>query len=286
MAGNAADRTKPQPARDDARADRRTFAWIAFFFSAFLIVDVLSRLTETARFNLESDPSRFALFEISSLVLILALFPLVSAAVTRATPGQQNWRFVILFHLAASLLFSVIHIAGMVALRKLAFPVLYDARYVFTDNLAREFIYEYRKDLLTYLVIVFFIAFGRHLAQQRRELEAAREDAKETKKLTLKCGGRVLMVSAADVRWVKAASNYVEVAANGATHLARSTLAAIEGQLQDAGVNAVRVHRSHVVNIDHIAGIKPTGEGDVRIEMTDGAVIPGSRRYRDRLPQV
>jgi DNA-binding LytR/AlgR family response regulator len=76
----------------------------------------------------------------------------------------------------------------------------------------------------------------------------------------------------------------VEVKANGETHLARATLGAIENQLADAGASAVRVHRSWVVNADHIKKIDPTGEGDVRIEMNDGTVAPGSRRYRDRLP--
>ena len=38
------------------------------------------------------------------------------------------------------------------------------------------------------------------------------------------------------------------------------------------------------VNRDRIAEIAPNGDGDVRITMADGAVIPGSRRYRDRLP--
>jgi len=80
-----------------------------------------------------------------------------------------------------------------------------------------------------------------------------------------------------------AASNYVEVATQNKTHLARSTLAAIERQRRDAGARAIRVHRSYVVNADHIREITPTGEGDVKIELSHGAIIPGSRRYRDRL---
>ncbi len=72
--------------------------------------------------------------------------------------------------------------------------------------------------------------------------------------------------------------------AGGTMHLARATLASIERQLEDAGARAARVHRSWIVNTDQIVKTEPTGEGDVRIEMTDGTIIPGSRRYRDRLP--
>jgi DNA-binding LytR/AlgR family response regulator len=207
-------------------------------------------------------------------------------AVSFATPGEHSWRRVIGVHLAACLVFSVAHIALMVAIRKIVFLIAFGAPYIFTDNLLREFIYEFRKDAMSYALIAFFISFGRQLAEQRRELAAAREDAQQSKKLTLKCGGRSVFVKAADIVWAKSASNYVEVKAGGAPHLARATLASIERQLADAGANAVRVHRSWVVNADQIAKIEPTGEGDVKIELKDGTVVPGSRRYRDRLPST
>lgn len=271
------------PRRDDARADRLTFYWITGFFAAFLVVDILSQLTEYARFELDTEPSQYAVYEISSVAVIVALFPAIARAVSRATPGQHGWGYVIGFHALASVAFSLVHIAAMVAIRKLVFLIAYGEPYIFTDNIARELIYEYRKDMLTYALIVFFITFGRQLAQQRRELAAAREDAKQSHRLTLKSGGRSIWVDAKDVIWVKSASNYVEVASNGKSHLVRATLSSIERQLADAGAPAARVHRSYVVNTDHISEIRPTGEGDVKIEMNDGTVIPGSRRYRDRL---
>lgn len=274
------------PRRDDARADRLTFYWIAAFFIAYLVVGILSVLTETARFDLDLDPAKIAIYEITSVAVILALFPAIAWIVSRATPGQHGWGYVIGVHVLASVAFSLVHIAAMVAIRKIVFLIAYGHPYVFTDNIARELIYEYRKDVLTYALIVFFITFGRQLAQQRRELAAAREDAKKSQRLTLKSGGRSIRIEASAVRWVKSASNYVEVAANGKTHLARATLSSIERQLADAGAPAARVHRSYVVNTDHISEIRPTGEGDVKIEMNDGTVIPGSRRYRDRLPSA
>lgn len=271
------------PERDDARADRLTFFWVAGFFIAFLIVDILSSVTEMTRFDLDLDPSKVAVYEISSVFVILSLFWAIARAVTLATPGQHDWRYVIAVHAMAITAFSAVHIAAMVAIRKLVFLVAFDHPYIFTDNIAREFIYEFRKDALSYALIAFFITFGRQLEQQRRELAAAREDAKKTQRLTLKCGGRTVLADATDVIWAKSASNYVEVKANGAIHLARATLASIENQLADAGAPAARIHRSYIVNRDHIRKIEPTGEGDVKIEMSDGAIIPGSRRYRDRL---
>ncbi len=271
------------PQRADARADRLTFIWVAGFFIAFLVVDILSSMTEMARHQLDAEPAKVAIYEISSVFVILVLYWAIARAVTLATPGQHGWRYVLAVHAAAIVVFSAVHIGAMVALRKLAFMIAYGYPYIFTDNPVREFTYEFRKDALTYVLIAFFITYGRQLAQQRREIAAAREDAKKTHRLTLKCGGRSVLVDADKVIWVKSASNYVELNAGAETHLARTTLSAIEDQLAGAGVRAVRVHRSWVINADEIEKIEPTGEGDVKIELKDGTIVPGSRRYRDRL---
>ena len=271
------------PRSDDSKADHLTFFWVTAFFVAFLVVDILSQLTENARFNLDLDPFKYAIYEISSVSVIITLFWGIARAVTLATPGERSWTHVIAVHAAASFAFSAIHISAMVAIRKLAFITFYGEPYIFTDNILREFVYEYRKDVLSYSLIAFFITFGRQLAQKQRELAAAREDAKKSHRLTLKCGGRSIFVDASDVIWAKSASNYVEVKTPAAEHLARATLASIERQLGDAGANAMRVHRSWIVNADYISRIEPTGEGDVKIVMKNGAIVPGSRRYRDKL---
>ena len=274
------------PRAEDRRADRSTFMWIAGVFAAYLVVEVMSKITEYERSANSVSPAHFTIYEVSSVVVALALLPLISKVVSLATPGQHPWRHVALVHAGAVVSFSLLHVAGMVAIRKAVFFAFYGSTYIFSDNVPRDLIYEFRKDVLTYGLFVLFIAFGRQLDQQRRELAAARDDAKKSSRLTLKSGGRTIWLAAEDIVWIKSASNYVEVAANGKTHLARSTLTAMERQLSDTGAPAIRVHRSHIVNADHIRQIDPTGEGDVKIKMSDGAVVPGSRRYRDRLPSA
>lgn len=283
---NTAPGASADPRRDDLDADRTTFVWVAVFMFAGFLVDVLSSATELSRANSAFPIEKVIIFEATGFGVFLALFPLIAWLASHATPGQHDWRFIIPFHLGASIAVSLIHVTGMVAIRKLIFLAVYPEPYIFTDNFLRDFIYEYRKGALAYAVILFCIIFGRQLDQQRRELEAAREDALRTNRITLKCGGRSIRIDASQVSRVKSASNYAEVTANGKTHLVRATLSSIERQLIDAGAPAIRVHRSYVANTDHIKAIRPTGEGDVKIEMSDGAVIPGSRRYRDRLPRV
>ena len=63
--------------------------------------------------------------------------------------------------------------------------------------------------------------------------------------------------------------------------LVRGTLNQFEAQLKPHGF--VRVHRSRLINRGRIAGFEATPSGDLRIRMTDGREIFGSRRYRENL---
>ena len=45
----------------------------------------------------------------------------------------------------------------------------------------------------------------------------------------------------------------------------------------------VRVHRSYMVNLDHLVEIQPQESGDARLVMRDGSPVPCSRRYRAAL---
>ena len=264
----------------DRHADRRSLYWAGVIFLGYFLVGLFSTATEAVRFERDFDSRLYALYELSSIVVILALFPLIARAVSLFTPGDLPWRQFVPIHIGLSLVFSAVHIGAMVIIRKLIYPLLSPGPYVFTDNLLREALYEYRKDLLAYTVLVFLIFISRQLAQQALEIAAARKDAKDTKRLTLKCGGRTIWVNGADVVWVKSAANYVEVCANGQVHLARATLKALEQQLSEAGARAARVHRSYVINLDHARRTTPNGEGDLIVEMADSTSIPVSRRYR------
>lgn len=265
------------------RADRNAWAFVSVMVFAFVVTSAFSQMTEHAREGFEPPLARIWIGELTSVTLTIALFPALLWFTRRFPIEPGAWARWLPIYALASLVFSVVHIVGMVALRKLVWPLFADGAYIFSNNWLREFIYEYRKDALSFASYVVVIAVSRHLEDQRREIAAMREDARDQKRLTLKCGGRTMWVDAADVAWAKAASNYVEVRAGERTLLARATLAAVARQLADAGVPAARVHRSYVVNADHVAETAPTGEGDVRIVMKDGEVIPGSRRYRGAL---
>lgn len=171
----------------------------------------------------------------------------------------------------------------MVLIRKALFPLLFSQPYVFFENTLREVVYEYRKDAITYATFVLVLHLLRQLAEYRREIAAARADARQSGRITLKCGGRTIWVPADSFDWAEAAGNYVEVKAAGRSHLARIGLSALEGQLREAGLDVTRIHRSFLVNRSKVVQIEPTGDGDFRARMSDGATLRGSRRYRENL---
>jgi DNA-binding LytR/AlgR family response regulator len=51
--------------------------------------------------------------------------------------------------------------------------------------------------------------------------------------------------------------------------------------------NFIRVHRSHIVNVDRVAHAEPAGGGRLLLHMEDGELIPasraGSRLLRERV---
>jgi DNA-binding LytR/AlgR family response regulator len=93
--------------------------------------------------------------------------------------------------------------------------------------------------------------------------------------------GREFLIAAADIEWLQASGNYVNLRVRGHDYPLRSTIAGIEGRLDPA--RFTRIHRSFAVNLNHIVSIEPLDAGDARVHLKDGTVLPCSRRFRDSL---
>lgn len=267
----------------ERRVLRRVVVIAALFLAAVAIINALTITTEMERSGLAYDAREPWLLEFTSVLALFALVPLVGLYERRFPFSPDTWRSAIPWHILGSVLFSAGHILGMWLLRTLTYPLVIGHPYVFFDDLPTDLLYEYRKDILPYAVVVLTLTLVRSLEEHRREAEAARAEARETGRLTLKSGGRTIFLDAKSLDWAEAAGNYVEIRANGATHLARLTLAALEQQLADAGVDVARVHRSYLVKRLKVQQVEPAGDGDFRIRMADGTELRGSRRYRTAL---
>lgn len=267
----------------ERRVGRRVFLVCLVSFPAVAAINASSLWTDAVRAGAAIDPRQPWLLELTSVAAMIALVPLVILLERRfpLTPGNLARSLAMLA--AGSVAFSLLHVAGMTLLRALLVPAVLGESYRFFDDPLTDLVYEYRKDLFPYAGIVAIATLSRSVEESRREAEAARAEARETGRLMLKSGGRTLFIDAGATVWARAAGNYAEIRAAGRTYLPRISLTALEEQLREAGVDMVRVHRSHIVNRAAIAEIVPTSDGDFRVVLGDGEQIRGSRRYRDRI---
>lgn len=248
-----------------------------------LIVNATSIQLEDARSGGPTAALYPWFLEGSSVVITMALVPLIMRFGLWAPLESGRWLTALPWHIGGLLTYNILHVIGMVALRKLAWWAWYDGPYVFFGHVWLELVYELRKDAFTYMLHQLILIGTLALARSRLELAAARDTAREGQRLTLKSGGRVIRVEAALFSHAQAQGNYVEIHFTTGQHLVRMTLAQLADQLAEARIPAVRCHRSWLVHTGRIREILPTGEGDARVRLDDDVEIPASRRYRERL---
>jgi hypothetical protein len=245
-------------------------------------------LMDVRRAGLQVASWEPVVWEWSSHLVSLALVPALIWLTRRFPMHLDTWRRSLPWLLLGSLPWSLLHVAGMVLLRKLAYAMqggIYDF-----EPWLREFGYEYLKDVRGYAgAVATIVAYRWFLLRLQGEASvlAPAEDAPSVEspgrpeRFLVRKLGKEFLVAAADVEWLQASGNYVNLHVRGRDYPLRTTMAAI--QLQFDPARFVRVHRSHIVNLDAIALIEPLDTGDASILMRDGTRIPCSRRYRDAL---
>ena len=227
-------------------------------------------------------------WEWSSNLVLLALVPAVIAFERRVPLALGTLRINLRWHLLATIPFSLIHVLAMVALRKMIY-VLQGKVYGFA-NWPRELVYEYIKDFRSYFGVLLIMLFYRLLllrlqgeASLLTEPDAGPpvEPIERPERFLVRKLGKEFLLPAAEVEWLQAWGNYVNLRVRSRDYPLRSTMAAIETRLDPT--RFVRVHRSYIVNLDCIQEIEPLDSGDARAKMRDGGFVPVSRRYRDEL---
>ena len=287
----------PSPAPDNLweryRPWRRSFEW-GFWIVTYVVgalTNSATALMDIRRAGLDFAAWEPAVWEWSSHLVALALVPAVLWYTRRFPLHFGTWRRNLPWLLLGSLAWSLLHVAGMVALRK----AIYAAQGYYYDGgpWPRTFLYEYLKDIRQFAGLVVTIEAYRLLVR-RLQGEASMlapaddvpmvEQPERPERFLVRKLGKEFLVAAAEVEWLQASGNYVNLRVRGRDYPLRSTMAAIGQQLDPS--RFVRVHRSYIVNLDAIAEIEPLDTGDARIVMRDGAVVPCSRTYREALRAV
>lgn len=265
----------------------RSFDWrLAAAWAVLLAISTFAQtyvyMADEARRGIALGFGRALVIQGTSHVVIAALLPALYW-LQRRWPARGGLRNIVILGLAI-VPFSLLHTAGMGALRLLWFNAIMGEAYRFPltfDRLA----YEFAKDVVSYGmlsvgVVILGRVFRRAPASAAAPIHPMPVEPIPERFAVRKRGGSEVMVEVADIDWVEAAGNYAILHVGGGTFEIRSSLSKLEGELDPK--RFVRVHKSYVVNVARIAEVTPWISGDWRIRLQDGAEVNLSRRYRQR----
>jgi two-component system LytT family response regulator len=123
--------------------------------------------------------------------------------------------------------------------------------------------------------------FALALERAKQRVEQQRERPRRLERLVIKSAGQVAFVRLEEIDWIEAADYYAALRVGAKTHLLRKTLAELEQDL-DAEMFC-RVHRSAIVNLARVRGLKLSEGGEYEVLLECGERLRLSRTYRKEL---
>jgi two-component system LytT family response regulator len=112
-------------------------------------------------------------------------------------------------------------------------------------------------------------------------LESIATPQRSLKRLAVRSAGKTIFVDVADIDWVEAAENYVQIHAGRVEHLLHVTMAALEKSLDPELF--LRIHRSVIVNVRRIKQLQAVMHGEYVITLSNGVRLQSGRIYSEKL---
>ncbi len=100
-------------------------------------------------------------------------------------------------------------------------------------------------------------------------------------KLAIRDAGITTWVTQGNIDWIDAAGDYMCVHESGKTHIMRTTMKALEAEL-NANI-LQRIHRSTIVNIHKVQRMQSHINGEYFLTLSCGEVVKLSRSYKHKL---
>jgi hypothetical protein len=248
------------------------------------LVNSLSVANDLERRGVRVNPAQPWIWETSSAASLLVCFwvLLIADAALRARV-RSGWARVGAYA-AATVVFCVGHVAMMVALRHLAYGLAgwtYDFG-PWADGLW----YEYRKDLLTFIVMLVGITAWRRLASRAAPAAepappAATAELGSAPTFLVRTPQGDLLIRADEIDWVEAQGNYVALHMQDQAPLMRQTLAEMQTRLAAHGF--IRTHRRALVNRQRMQAILTPDLGEPGVRLSSGQVAPLSESRRSEV---
>jgi len=97
-------------------------------------------------------------------------------------------------------------------------------------------------------------------------------------------GNTILPLALPAIERLEAQDDYAMIHAQGRQYLVGLRLATLEAQLPNPPF--LRVHRSHIVNLDHVERMRVLDNGHLEVRMKSGATVPVSRARSQELRRI
>ena len=123
--------------------------------------------------------------------------------------------------------------------------------------------------------------FERALVRAKQRIPRSKDLPRKLDRLAIKSVGQVLFVKISEIDWIEAADYYACLHVGAKTHLLRRSMSELEQELDPVVFS--RIHRSTIVNLDRVRGLKLGEDGEYEVLLEDGVRLRLSQRYRKPL---
>jgi two-component system LytT family response regulator len=169
-------------------------------------------------------------------------------------------------------------------------------RYIFATAFDQYAIKAFEFHALDYLLKPFSQQrFDQALAHARTNLGAGGEAvekmvreasgrSKPLGRVLIRDGAKVHVINADKIESIEAQDDYVQIRSEGKSYLKNQRMTELEGQLDPE--QFLRIHRSYIVNIAHVARIEQATKDSYAAILKDGSKLPISRTGYQKIKTV
>jgi two-component system, LytTR family, response regulator len=135
---------------------------------------------------------------------------------------------------------------------------------------------------LDYLLKPFDNArFERALGRAKDRLRQPQQGRRKNNRLVIKSIGQVLFLKLSEIDWIEAADYYACLHVGAQSHLLRRSMNELDRELDPALF--CRIHRSTIVNLERVRGLKSGEDGEHEVLLENGTKLRLSRSCRKQL---
>jgi two-component system LytT family response regulator len=123
--------------------------------------------------------------------------------------------------------------------------------------------------------------FERALARAKEKIAQGRSLPRTSEFIAVKSVGQVSLLKISEIDWIEASDYYSCLHVGVKSHLLRRSMLELDQELDQTAF--CRIHRSTIVQLDRVCGLKLNENGEYDVLLNNGTRLRLSRRYRKEL---